>query len=111
MFISAARKLKDTFSNTLADESKFLANTTYISTFKIKNYSTKKLVFDLYEITSGHTLTNFTAKVELAAGEVGTYTIEWSFAKENNMLPFIVFNDQSDLSGFDFAMALNVVKK
>lgn len=105
------KNYKIRFCNTLADGSKFLANTTYVSTFRIKNFSSVKLVFDLYEITSGHTLTDFATKVELAPGETGTYTIEWSFGASNNMLPFIVFNDQSDLSGFDFAMALNVVKK
>jgi hypothetical protein len=71
------------------------------------------LSFTLYEITSGHTLTNFKVHVDLAPGECGTSTLEWSFATANNMLPFIVFdNDHTgDNKGFDFGIALNVVEK
>ena len=101
------------FCNTLANGQKFTGGVTYVSTFTIKNYSDKQLSFTLYEITSGHTLTNFKAHVDLAPGESGTYTIEWSFASANNMLPFIVFdNDHTgDNAGFDFGIALNVVEK
>jgi hypothetical protein len=101
------------FCNALANGQKFTGGVTYVSTFTIKNYSDKQLSFTLYEITSGHTLTNFKTHVDLAPGESGTYTIEWSFASANNMLPFIVFdNDHTgDNKGFDFGMALNVVEK
>ena len=101
------------FCNALANGSQFTGGVTYVSTFTIKNYSKNKLSFTLYEITSGHTLTNFKAHVDLAPGESGTYTIEWSFATANNMLPFIVFdNDHTgDNAGFDFGIALNVVEK
>lgn len=101
------------FCNTLANGEKFKANVTYVSTFTIKNYSDKQLAFTLYEITSGHTLTNFKTHVDLAPGECQTYTIEWSFSASNNMLPFIVFDTDhtGDNAGFDFAIALNVVEK
>lgn len=101
------------FCNTLASGNKFTGGVTYVSTFTIKNYSSARLTFKLYEITSGHTLTDFNTSVDLASGECATYTIEWSFASSNNMLPFIVFDadHKGDDAGFDFAIAYNVVQK